>query len=199
MDDVAALIKDDAFLLALCRYAEGGLSEQAVRKRFRLLEESDWIALAKNDELVRKIEDLKALRVSNGSLKRERAQAAVVKAPAVLEQILLSESASPKHRIDSARTLDHLSGGPESVPPADRFSIVINLSADGSPHTVKIDKPYSKDAKDVTPAKVAFNKSIQPEPRDIDAEIIDHDSETAGFCAAIAARKDGNEGGGAPR
>ena len=57
----------------------------------------------------------KVRRIRSGSAKRERAQQLVVQAPNVLGDIMLDASASPKHRIDSAKALDAFAAnGPES-------------------------------------------------------------------------------------
>ena len=87
------------------RFAEGLLDEKAVRKKYRF-DDSAWEALGNNDELVEKIEAEKVRRIRDGSSKREKAQALIVKAPDVLSDILLDNNASPRHRIDSAKTLN---------------------------------------------------------------------------------------------
>jgi hypothetical protein len=44
---------------------------------------------------------------------------------------MLDASASPKHRIDSAKALDAFAAnGSEAAPASDRFQITINLGAD---------------------------------------------------------------------
>jgi hypothetical protein len=106
----------------------------------------------------------------------------------------MNPAANDKHRIDASKALDSFTGE-KTTPAEDRFSIVINLGND----KILIDKPI---AKDVTPAKPALGKSIRPTPRDVDAEIVDHDNDDAqrSFCfPAIAAIRNGNEGGGAAR
>src|SRR5262249_7560508 len=54
----------------LCRYAENLASESAVRKKWRLSEET-WEALGSSDELVRAIEEERTRRVRSGAAKRE--------------------------------------------------------------------------------------------------------------------------------
>ena len=77
-----------------------------------------------------------------------------MKAPEVLSGILLDPSASPKHRIDSAKVLDVFAdNGPQAAPAADRFIIQINLGED---------------------YKLKFDKSIAPVANDKDVEIIDN-------------------------
>jgi hypothetical protein len=114
----------------LTRFAEGLLSESAVRKKWRLSEEI-WEAFGSDDELVRAIEEAKIHRVRNGSFKRERSQQLVTSAPDVLSGLLLNEKNSPKHRIDAAKTLDAFAAnGPQNETEQDRIHIVINLGAD---------------------------------------------------------------------
>ena len=80
--------------------------------------------------------------------KRELAQKHVVKAPDVLNTIMLDPAASPKHRIDSAKVLDQFAAnGLEAAPAADRFVITINLGAD----VLKFDKSIAIDPNDVDP------------------------------------------------
>jgi hypothetical protein len=184
MGDSLSLINNHDFITDCARYAEGVLTEQHVRKKYRLADET-WEALGHDEALIEQIELEKIRRIRSGAAKRERAQQLVTKAPDVLSGIMLDAGQSAKHRIDSAKVLDAFSGiGPEATAAADRFQITIVLSAD---------------------EKIRINKSIAVNPNDaapVDGEIIDHDDDTdtaQGFCAAIAARKDDGGGGGAPR
>jgi hypothetical protein len=159
------------FVADCCRFAEGILDEKSVRKKYKLADDT-WEALASNDVLVAAIELEKVRRVRDGSAKREKAQALVVKAPDVLSDILLDNTANARHRIDSAKTLnDFAANGPgQSAPAGDRFIIQINLGEDVS---------------------LKFNKSIRPlEPGEIDPD----DSDTTPMIAALATKK--NESGG---
>jgi hypothetical protein len=126
------------FVVDCCRFAENILSEAAVKKKYRLAESTWEEALGSNDELVEKIEAEKIRRIRNGDTKREKAQQQITKAPDVLGGIMLDASASPRHRIDSAKALDDFAAnGPDGGPPAaDRFQIIINLDAD----TLRFDK-----------------------------------------------------------
>src|SRR5262245_39926471 len=65
--------KDAEFVLTLTRFAEGLISEAAVRKLYRLTE-TDWERLGSDDELVRAVDAEKIRRVRDGSYKRERSQ-----------------------------------------------------------------------------------------------------------------------------
>jgi hypothetical protein len=139
MDDPTSLIEDSEFITDCARYAEGLLSETDVKKRHHF-DDATWERLGENDALVEAIEAEKLRRVRSGLAKRELAQKHVVKAPDVLNTIMLDPAASPKHRIDSAKVLDQFAAnGPEAAPAADRFVITINLGSD----VLHFDKPIA--------------------------------------------------------
>ena len=170
----AGLEDNQEFIADCCRYAENILSEAAVKKKYRF-DEVTWEKLGSNDKLVEAIEAEKVRRIRDGSSKRERAQVLVTKAPDVLGGIMLDASASPKHRIDSAKALDAFAAnGPEVSPATDRFVIQINLGSD----------------------VLRFDKSITPDPNDIDPFNDDVDTMPQDVIAAIAAKKPQDGGGG---
>jgi hypothetical protein len=117
MVDVADLIDDDDFVLAMARFADGVWTESQIKRKF-CFDDATWAKLGSDDRLVEKIEALKELRIRRGDTKRERAQQRVIQAPAVLENIMMSADASPKHRIDAAKALDAFANGPEAAAPA---------------------------------------------------------------------------------
>jgi hypothetical protein len=129
------------------RYSEGLLTEKEVKKK-HCFDDATWERLGQDDALVEAIEAEKLRRVRSGLAKRELAQKHVVKAPDVLNTIMLDPAASPKHRIDSAKVLDQFAAnGLEAAPAADRFVITINLGAD----VLKFDKSIAIDPNDVDP------------------------------------------------
>jgi hypothetical protein len=163
------------FISDFARYSEGILDEKFLRRKY-CFDNATWEQLGNNDALVEAIEAEKIRRIRNGSTKRERAQKLVVQAPDVLGGIMLDASASPKHRIDSAKALDAFAAnGPEAAPASDRFQITINLGAD----VLHFDKSIAVDANDVDP----FN---------------DTDTTPQELLAAIAANKRKDDGGGEP-
>jgi hypothetical protein len=169
----AGLEDNHEFVADCCRYSENILSEAAVKKKYRF-DDATWERLGSNEVLIEKIEAEKVRRIRNGSAKREKAQQLVVKAPDVLGGIMLDASASPKHRIDSAKALDAFAAnGPEVSPATDRFVIQINLGSD----------------------VLRFDKSITPDPNDIDP-FNDVDTMPQDVIAAIAAKKPQDGGGG---
>src|SRR5215831_5684153 len=154
----SSLIDNLEFITDLARYAEGLLSEAAVRKKYRF-DEATWARLGEDDELVRAIKEEKTRRIRSGTAKREKAQQHVVRAPDVLEKILTDEKASPKHRIDAAKALDDLAdNGPQAAAEQDRVVVTINLGGG-----------------DV----LRFDASAKPIPPG-DAKLIKHDSNTPG-------------------
>jgi hypothetical protein len=171
----------DDFVVDLCRYSEGVLTEQQVRKKYHLLGEDVWQELGRDDSLIEKVEAEKIRRIRDGSTKRERAQQLVVKAPGVLGDIMLDASASPKNRIDASKTLDALATPPAQAAAADRdrFIIQINLGTDA-------------DGKEIVQR---FNKSRSIKPYDDDVDPNDTDTAPQDVIAAIATKKNENDDG----
>jgi hypothetical protein len=101
MGDVVGLagklthLKDNQeFVADLCRYAEGLLTEAAVKKKYRFTDDV-WEKLGGDDALVEAIEAEKIRRMRDGSTKREKSQLLITKAPAILDGIMCDPSASP--------------------------------------------------------------------------------------------------------
>jgi hypothetical protein len=94
--NLPSLVSNHEFIVDCARFAEGLVSEAAVRKKYHLLGEEAWTALGNDDALCERVEEEKLRRIRNGNSKRERAQQLVVKAPNVLDAILMDNSASPK-------------------------------------------------------------------------------------------------------
>ena len=174
MDDPTSLIENHEFITDCARYAEGLLSEKDVKNRHHF-DDNTWESLGNNEKLIEAIEAEKVRRIRNGSNKRERAQQLVVQAPGVLGDIMLDASASPKHRIDSAKALDAFAAnGPEAAPASDRFQIIINLGDE----------------------VLKFDKSIEINPNDADPN--NTDTAPQGLLPIIAANKRKDDGSGEP-
>ena len=147
MDDPTSLTENHEFITDCARYAEGLLSEKEVKKKHHF-DDDTWARLGDDDALIEAIEAEKVRRIRNGSSARERAQQVFATAPSVLGDILHDDSASPRHRIESARELRQIAAnGPEAAPAADRFVITINLGAE----VLHFDKSIAIDANDVDP------------------------------------------------
>jgi hypothetical protein len=167
-------LEDDLeFVADCCRYAENILTEEAVKKKYHF-SDAEWERLGNDEKLIEAIELEKVRRICTGQQKRARAQVLVVKAPDVLGDIMNDASANPRHRIDSAKALDTFAGGgSETAPASDRFIIQINLGSD----------------------VLKFDKSIAPNPNDIDPNHIDDTPQ--GLLPVIAAnRRKDDDGGG---
>src|SRR5262245_57605541 len=100
-------LEDDELIENLARFADGTLSEAAVKAKYRISKE-EWEALGTNDKLVELVEARKLFRVRSGPTKRERAQIEIVDAPPILGGIMRDPNANERHRIDSIKTLDAL-------------------------------------------------------------------------------------------
>jgi hypothetical protein len=164
-------LEDDELIENLARFADGTLSEAAVKARHHLSNE-DWAALGESDRLVELVEACKLRRIRSGATKRERAQIEIVDAPPILGGIMRDPNANERHRIDSIKTLDALaSTGAEAAAAGARFEITINLGADHIEH---------------------YSKSIEINANDVDPD----NPDTADVIAAIAMDKARDDGGG---
>jgi hypothetical protein len=169
MRDRSISIEDDELIENLARFADGTLSEAAVKSRHHLSNE-EWSALGDSDRLVELVEAAKLRRIRTGATKRERAQIEIVDGPPILGKIMRDPNANERHRIDSIKTLDALaSTGAEGAAAGARFEITINLGAD---HIER------------------YSKSIAIDPADTDPNAID----TTDVIAAITMNK--SKGGG---
>jgi hypothetical protein len=118
------------FVSDLARYCEGIVSEQNVRKKWRL-SESVWTELGEDEAFIETIKRERERRVRNGATARERAQKLFVETPDVLGQILKDGEASSRHRIEAAREIRAVAAtGPEAQSPTEMFTININIGED---------------------------------------------------------------------
>ena len=146
-----AHLEDDELIENLARFADGTLSEAAVKARHHLSNE-DWAAMGENDRLIELVEAAKLRRIRSGATKRERAQIEIVDGPPILGKIMRDPNANERHRIDSIKTLDALaSTGAEAAAAGARFEITINLGSDTE----------------------RYSKSIEINPNDIDPNDVD--------------------------
>jgi hypothetical protein len=163
-----AHLEDDELIENLARFADGTLSEAAVKARHHLSNE-DWAALGESDKLVELVEACKLRRIRSGATNRERAQIEIIDAPPILGGIMRDPNANARHVIDSVKTLDALaSTGAEAAAAGARFEITINLGSDTE----------------------RYSKSIEINPHDIDPNHVD----TTDVIAAITMNK--SKGGG---
>jgi hypothetical protein len=164
-DDPTDLANNRELVADLSRFAEGVLTEQQVRRKWRHLDQSVWDA---PDALVDAVEAERVHRVRTGASSREKAQLLHTKAPDVLSEIMTSD-VSPRHKIESARALGQIAApAPTPTPVADasRFIIQINLGNDEI---------------------LTYNKPLTPQPH----ADIDHASQE--MLPAIASNKQEDE------
>jgi hypothetical protein len=132
------------FVVDCVRAAEGLISDNDLRDKYELSPD-DWKDITENTALIRAIQAERERRVRNGAAAREAAAQHFIKAPAVLDSIMCDSSASPRHRIESARELRQTalgSSGDESTADAsEKFVITINLGADHVEHYEKTITP----------------------------------------------------------
>jgi len=164
-----AHLEDDELIENLARFADGTLSEAAVKSRHHLSNE-EWAALGDSDRLIELVEACKLRRLRSGATKRERAQIEIIDGPPILGKIMRDPGSNARDVIDAVKTLDALaSNGAEAAAAGARFEITINLGADHIEH---------------------YSKSIAIDPNDTDPNEID----APAVVAAIATKKD--DGGG---
>ena len=110
-----AHLEDDELVENLARYADGTLSEAAVKSRHHLTNE-DWAALGESDRLVELVEACKLRRIRSGATKRERAQIEIVDGPPILGKIMRDPNANERHRIRIRSRHSMRSPAPEPKP-----------------------------------------------------------------------------------
>jgi hypothetical protein len=109
---------------------EGLLSELDIRAKYELTT-AEWERLSDNKHLLRRLRAERDRRILSGECAREAAQRHYVKAPHVLNRILVDDQVPPRHRIEAARELRQAAGnGPNTSEPGRKFKIVINLGGD---------------------------------------------------------------------
>jgi hypothetical protein len=131
------------FVVDCVRAAEGLITDSDIKDKYELSPNS-WEAITANKALIRAIQAERERRVRNGTAAQELACKHFAKAPDVLGDILNDRSASPRHRIESARELRVTATGPSAESTADageKFVITINLGADHVEHYEKSRTP----------------------------------------------------------
>src|SRR5215831_13420684 len=124
------LIDNHELITDLARFSEALCTESAIRKKWRLSEET-WELLGSSDELVRAIEEEKTRRIRSGATKRELAQQHIIRGPNALATIMDDPKANARHRVDSIKALNAIADpGPEAATDQERIVIRIDLSAD---------------------------------------------------------------------
>jgi hypothetical protein len=159
----SSLLNNSELISDLARFAEGIVTQQAVRKKWRkLITDEMWDTFGSNDQFVEAIEAERARRTRLGARAREQAQQAFEKCPPALEKIIDDKDANPRHVVEASRELRAIANvGPEAQPTAERYHIVINLGADKQ---LVIDQPIKPTPIDVTPPKWIEKDDERGEP-----------------------------------
>jgi hypothetical protein len=149
-----SLIDNHELITDLARFSEALCTESAIRKKWRLSEDT-WELLGSSDELVRAIEEEKTRRIRSGATKRELAQQHIIRGPNVLATIMDDPKANARHRVDSIKTLNAIADpGPQTTAEQERIFIRIDMSAD------------TKDPKDVLTIEAAARPSNPDQTED---------------------------------
>jgi hypothetical protein len=127
------------FVVDCTRAAEGLLTDKELQEKYEL-SPVDWRNITKDTALMRAIQAERERRVLNGTAVREAACRHFVKAPGILDQIMMDAHSNPRHKIEAIKELRQTAIGnsPESLPESERFIITINL---GEGHVEHYDKP----------------------------------------------------------
>jgi hypothetical protein len=183
VNDPTNLANNRELVADLSRFAEGVLTEQQVRRKWRALDSAVWDA--PDDALVDAVEAERVRRIRTGTSSREKAQLLHTKAPDILSEIMTGD-VSPRHKIESARALGQIAtpmANPTPAADASRFVITINMGNDEI---------------------LTYNKSITVGPHDgIDnapqvSNNIDDAENVHTPVGVIAASKRTDDGGGQP-
>ena len=108
-----AHLEDDELVENLARFADGTLSEAAVKHGTTSATRTGrrWARATGSSNLSR---PAKLRRIRSGATKRECAQIEIVDGPPILGKIMRDPNANERHRIDLIKTLDALaSTGPK--------------------------------------------------------------------------------------
>jgi hypothetical protein len=133
-----------AFIVDVCRAAEGLIPDDEVRDKYGLSVEV-WRDSIKDKTLVQAVRAERDRRVLSGIAAREAASRHFVKAPAILEQIMTGQYSNPRHKIEAIKELRQTASGGDShegLPENERFIICIDLTAGGGP-IESYDKPLA--------------------------------------------------------
>jgi hypothetical protein len=152
-----------AFVTDACRSAESLLSDKDLIEIYSV-NPAELVALSKNTEFARALRAERDRRVRSRQAARESAAQIFVRAPKVMGEILDNAQANDRHRIEAAREL-RAQAAPESTSVAaneDRFTITINLGADGVNHI----ESYSE-SRVVTPEPPKVIENEPPKPVDV--------------------------------
>jgi hypothetical protein len=160
------------FVVDCTRAAEGLITDRELQEIYELTP-ADWASITKDAALGRAIRAERDRRVLNGRAAREAAAKYFVKAPSILDQIMVSEQSNPRHKIEAIRELRQTAAiGDDADRPAasERFVIRIDLTAGGGEVETydKVINP-SEPAITVDPDEVAIEPQRDPKELALEA------------------------------
>jgi hypothetical protein len=117
-----------AFAVDCCRFIEGLIGEEALRKKYGLLTDASWRELSDIEPLQLLIGRLREERVRDGTAQREKAARYWLTAVDVIGAIVADPAQSAKHRLDGARELRACAVGTAEDKPDAREKFIINIS-----------------------------------------------------------------------
>jgi len=127
--NAASHIENFELIQDACRFAEGLITEKAVRKKWHF-DETTWSKLGEDEAFIEKVDRERDRRTKTGACARERAQQVFEKCPPALEKILEDKSANPRHVVEVSREIRAIAAvGPEAQSASEIFQITINLGA----------------------------------------------------------------------
>jgi hypothetical protein len=130
-----------AFTMDCCRFIEGLVTEEVLRKKFEL-DDAAWRQLETNEPLQRAVGAQKEKRIRSGEAAREKAAHLFLAAPDVLSTIMTDATASPRHRVDACRELRATAAVGVEDKPADGERIRISINFGTS--KTRVDAPMRK-------------------------------------------------------
>jgi hypothetical protein len=154
-----------AFVCDAVRSAEGLIDDAQLMETHELTAE-DLRTLAANKTFARAVQAERNRRVRTGLAARESASGYFIKAPKVLDSIMMDEQANARHRIEAVRELRQTaigSGDAERPMDTERFVIRIDLTAGGGEvHHYDFDKPTKIETNDTPPEQPKLVGSERP-------------------------------------
>jgi hypothetical protein len=121
-----------AFAIDCCRFIEGLITEEALRKKYGLHTDAQWRELSDIEPLQLLIGKLKEERVRSGEAQREKAAQHWLNAVDVVGAIVADPTAPSRARLDGARELrTTVQGTQDSNKSNERERFVININFGG--------------------------------------------------------------------
>jgi hypothetical protein len=139
------------FISDACRAGEGLCSDRELQEKYELSDKA-FRALAKDKAVGRAIRSESELRIRNGLAAREAAAKHFIKAPGVLDRIMMGAESHPKQKIDAIRELRQVAGGTSGDhQTATEGKFVINITIGSDVERFEFDAPKTAPQVDLEP------------------------------------------------